>query len=193
MNRGGRGRGGGLSTDERLRRAEARVASLEAMLRDRENASHRAIQDRNDLQQRYTGVREELDGTNREHSVIFSEMTRQYKTMQEDLVERVHALSLQNAELLEQIELANLHKKETKKQMAQQLAEKDKIIKDQKRRMDRMVLEFAEMLQTALEKIQEQIEDAAVRQQNFSNQEILDLDPKYAAILRDQFDLDFTT
>jgi hypothetical protein len=116
---------------------------------------------RDGLLQKVEDVTGTLTQQKEDHFAIISEMTRQYKTMQEDLIKRNNILELQVEELKEQLELIHLVLEETKKEKDRIIAEKESIIVDQARKMELMAIEFSEMLKETLEKMGERIEEAA--------------------------------
>jgi predicted RNase H-like nuclease (RuvC/YqgF family) len=87
-------------------------------------------------------------------------MTRQYKSMFEELTEKINKLERQVVDndetigdLKEQLEKLNGEKAEVEKQ-------KNEEIKELKKRIDDMSSDFAEMLRDTLNKMQERIEIA---------------------------------
>merc|ERR1740124_1691746 len=122
-----------LDTPQLLKRAALRIQSLEQQLMWREK-------------------KEVFD--------VASDMTRQYKGMQEELLSRINLLENQINELKDQLEGSRLQLEETRREKAQELARKDAEIAEQKQKMEDMAMEFGEMLKETLDKMSERIEIA---------------------------------
>jgi len=89
---------------------------------------------------------------------VSSDMTRQYKAMQEDLLKRINVLDITIQEHKDQLELARQANEDMRKQRDQELALKDAQIADLKQKMEDMALEFGDMLKETLDKMSEKIE-----------------------------------
>ncbi|KAF1794328.1 hypothetical protein GQ600_13966 [Phytophthora cactorum] len=85
-------------------------------------------------------------------------MTRQYKSMQEELLNRVNTLENTNTELRDQLELARVNFEEMKHEKDRIIAAKNLEIQELKAKMEEMAQEFGDMLKETLDKMRERIE-----------------------------------
>jgi hypothetical protein len=108
--------------------------------------TERANTARDELRLKLTSVDEESKQEKENRRAIFTEMSRQYKTMEEELIRRINLLEDENLELKEQLEMVHLLLEETKREKDRQLLEKDENLAEQKQKMDYMALEFSNML-----------------------------------------------
>jgi len=99
---------------------------------------------------------------------IAADMTRQYKGMQEDLLEKINVLENQITEQKDALELARLNLEEERRDKAQELAHKDAEIAEQKQKMEEMALEFGDMLKETLDKMGAQIDISSSAWENDS-------------------------
>lgn len=152
-------------------------------------------------------VNSQLETQREENLAILSDMSRQYKMMQQELIDKNNDLEKQVMELKEQLgilfisvlnqEIALLVIDETKKDRTQRLAEKDATIAEQQSKMEQMALEFTDMLrvtdflfqlfdtlQQTLERMGDKIEEAAKR----GNDSVL-IPTEYASKLRTEFNI----
>jgi uncharacterized protein YtpQ (UPF0354 family) len=73
-------------------------------------------------------------------------MTRQYKTMREELLTKINALEEKNLQFQSQLERARLDAEESERKKKQVIALKDAEIAEYKQKMDDMAVEFSQML-----------------------------------------------
>lgn len=113
---------------------------------------------------------------------ITADMTRQYKAMQEQLIDRVNKLENQNAELRDQLgkcsrdarasirdmtncdalaELSRAAYEELRKEKESSLNLKDAEISELRQKMEEMSQEFADMLRETLDKMSEKVEKSS--------------------------------
>jgi len=62
-----------------------------------------ATNERNELRQQFTMVGDSIQQHDKDHRDVLNEITRQYKNMQDDLLERINDLELQVVELKDQL------------------------------------------------------------------------------------------
>jgi DNA repair exonuclease SbcCD ATPase subunit len=159
----GKGKGEGeegveLTPEEREARAKLRIEALERELVQRQDVVNRALQSHNDMRQRQAELLKDFEDEKQTTFAITADMTRQYKSMQEELMKRINTLETTIMEQKDQLELARQANEELTKQKDQELALKDATIADLKMKMEDMSQEFGEMLKETLDKMSEKIE-----------------------------------
>lgn len=149
---------GELTPQELLRRAAFRIESLERQLAWREEKMAAALASQKELKERVALYHEDFE---REKASIFdiaSDMTRQYKGMQEDMLARINSLEKSVQEQKDALELSRMQLEEERRDKAQELAHKDAEMADLRQKMEDMALEFGDMLKETLDKMGAQIE-----------------------------------
>ena len=149
-----------LDTPQLLKRAALRIQSLEQQLMWREEKMAHAVASQKELRERVLQYHDDFAREKEEVFDVASDMTRQYKGMQEELLSRINLLENQINELKDQLEGSRLQLEETRREKAQELARKDAEIAEQKQKMEDMAVEFGEMLKETLDKMSERIEIA---------------------------------
>jgi len=160
--KGGGDADGELSPQELLRRAAFRIESLERQLAWREEKMAAALNSQKELKERVTLYHEDFE---REKASIFdiaSDMTRQYKGMQEDLLARINQLEKGVQEQKDALELSRMQLEEERRNQAQDLAQKDADMADMRQKMEDMALEFGDMLKETLDKMGAQVKPCFV-------------------------------
>ena len=141
-----------LDTPQLLKRAALRIQSLEQQLMWREEKMAHAVAAQKELRERVLQYHADFAREKEEVFDVASDMTRQYKGMQEELLSRINLLENQINELKDQLEGSRLQLEETRREKAQELARKDAEIAEQKQKMEDMAVEFGEMLKETLDK-----------------------------------------
>jgi len=159
----GKGKGDaeeGVELDDagKLKRAEVRIEALERELVQRQDVVNRALQAHNDMRQKQAELLKDFDDEKQTTFAITADMTRQYKSMQEELMRRINTLETTIMEQKDQLDLARQANEELHKAKDQELALKDAQIADLRQKMDDMSHEFGEMLKETLDKMSEKIE-----------------------------------
>lgn len=90
--KGGKGKGKGrkpgeepLSVEDELRVAKLRIESLEALLITRSEQTNRALSSNNELRSKVAQYNDDFDRERNDRFAIISDMSRQFKMMQEGL------------------------------------------------------------------------------------------------------------
>ena len=147
-----------LDTPQLLKRAALRIQSLEQQLMWREEKMAHAVAAQKELRERVLQYHADFAREKEEVFDVASDMTRQYKGMQEELLSRINLLENQINELKDQLEGSRLQLEETRREKAQELARKDAEIAEQKQKMEDMAVEFGDMLKETLDRMSEKIE-----------------------------------
>jgi hypothetical protein len=147
-----------LSPEQKLAKYERHIEALERLLMLRSEQAHRAKAEQAELSVKVRDLHGDFTKEQEDRSAITADMTRQYKSMHEDLVARINVLENTKAELLDQLELTRLAAEQQKKEKDHVVAIKDREIAEQKQKMEDMAIEFGEMLKETLEKMSQRID-----------------------------------
>eukprot|EP00164_Ancoracysta_twista_P003897 GFYU01005224.1.p1 GENE.GFYU01005224.1~~GFYU01005224.1.p1 ORF type:complete len:198 (+),score=86.75 GFYU01005224.1:213-806(+) len=150
-----------IGPEHELAKVLLHVEALERELVTRRENEQRAVAAMNELRQRVLEYDTLFDNERSTTFDITSDMTRQYKAMQEELLGRINVLENTIAELTDQLELSRIALEETKKEKDQIIALKEAEIAEQKQKMEDMAAEFGEMLKETLDKMGDRIELAS--------------------------------
>ncbi|TMW55796.1 hypothetical protein Poli38472_008444 [Pythium oligandrum] len=150
--------GGVLSPEEQAKLFLSANRSLQMQLAERHEQTVRAMESKRELQDRVSSLQRAFERERAETFGITQDMTRQYKSMQEELLNRVNTLENANTELRDQLELARVNFEEMKREKDRVIAAKNTEIQELKAKMEEMALEFGDMLKETLEKMRERIE-----------------------------------
>ena len=132
--------------------------ALQMQLADRQEATMKAMTDKRDLQSRVRDLQGDFENERVGTMEITRDMTRQYKGMQEELLNRVNALENAITELKDDMEGQRQKLEDTKKEKNEIIDVKDQQIDALKIKMDEMAQEFSNMLKETLDKMRERIE-----------------------------------
>lgn len=147
-----------LSAMEEAKMFQATCQSLQMQLAERTEEVGRVTEERRQLEAKVATLQQD---SHEEHKVAFEitrDMTRQYKGMQEQLVDRITQLSRTVQELQDQLEQAEQHLDKTVKEKERIIQLKDDEINQMKVRMEDMAQEFGGMLKETLDKMRQRIE-----------------------------------
>ncbi|KOO25695.1 hypothetical protein Ctob_012372 [Chrysochromulina tobinii] len=156
--KGGDGPSAELTDKDLLEQARLRIESLEQQLVWREEKVQKALAAQKELQDRVAHYHKDFEREKEEVFDISADMTRQYKGMQEELLDRINKLEATIQLQKDQLEEAQQQLEQVKREKAQELALKDAEIQEQKEKMEDMAVEFGEMLKETLDKMSEKIE-----------------------------------
>jgi hypothetical protein len=147
-------------------------------LAERHEQAIKALEVKRELQVRVADLQRDFEKERMETFGITQDMTRQYKSMQEELLNRVNALENTNTELRDQlgnvfwmflinldpqilhsfVELARVNFEDMKREKDRNIAAKNIEINELKAKMEEMAQEFSDMLKETLDKMRERIE-----------------------------------
>lgn len=111
-----------------------------------------------ELQERMDRVAEEYENAKRRTLDIKQDMTRQYTSMQEELLSKIVQLEKANGDLRDLLSEADIKKERIIKEKNAIIQMKDDEIAELKQKIDSMADEFGNMLRETLEKMNEKIE-----------------------------------
>ncbi|KAL7687638.1 putative Coiled-coil domain-containing protein [Plasmopara halstedii] len=150
--------GGVLSAEEKARLFQSANRSLQMQLAERQEITVKTLESKRELQDQVTELQKSFENERKDTFGITQDMTRQYKSMQEELLNRVNTLENANTELRDQLELARVNFQEMKHESNRLIAAKNIEIQELKVKMEEMAQEFGDMLKETLEKMRERIE-----------------------------------
>ena len=108
-----------LDVSQLLKRAALRIESLEQQLMWREEKVSHAVSAQRELRERVLQYHDDFAKEKEEVFDVASDMTRQYKGMQEELLSRINLLEKSANELKDQLEGSRLQLEETRREKAQ--------------------------------------------------------------------------
>jgi len=150
--------GGGLTDGAKAQMFQDAHKALVIQLADRAMDSTRALASQRELQERVEELQRDFTQEQQGTFEITQDMTRQYKSMQEELLNRVNTLENTITELRDQLEASRNHLEDTKREKDQIIAAKDAEIAEMKGKMEEMAHEFGDMLKETLDKMKESID-----------------------------------
>ncbi|KDO34521.1 hypothetical protein SPRG_00584 [Saprolegnia parasitica CBS 223.65] len=161
--------GGVLTPEDQVKVLGCMNRSLQQQLADRQELAVKALEAKRELQNRVADLQRDFETGRSQTFGITQDMTRQYKSMQEELLNRINTLENTNMELRDQLELARVHLEEVKRDKDGALAGKNNEIQELKAKMEEMAAEFGDMLKETLDKMRERIEISNTSYDNESN------------------------
>jgi len=155
---GGGDGGAELTPMEVAKLMQAENIALQRKLAERQEEASKAIASRREIQNRVIELKRDFEDEQKQTYQITADMTRQYKSMQEELLNRINILENTINELNDKLEQANLTVENQKKETEGIVVAKDAEITENKRRMEDMAKEFGDMLKETLDKMGERID-----------------------------------
>ncbi|GBG30394.1 Coiled-coil domain-containing protein 153 [Hondaea fermentalgiana] len=157
-NDGGGEGGAELTPMEVAKLLQAENLALQRQLAERQEEATKAMASRREIQNRVIELKRDFEDEQKQTFQITADMTRQYKSMQEELLTRINILENTINELNDKLEQANASIDDMKKERAEVIAQKDAEINEHKQRMEDMAKEFGDMLKETLDKMGERID-----------------------------------
>ncbi|KAG9409334.1 hypothetical protein AC1031_019586 [Aphanomyces cochlioides] len=165
--------GGVLTPEDQVKLLGCVNRSLQQQLADRHELAVRAMEAKRELQNRVSDLQRDFEAGKNDTFGITQDMTRQYKSMQEELLNRINALENTNTELRDQLELARVHLEDVKREKDSVIANKNSEIQELKAKMEEMAAEFGDMLKETLDRMRERIEISNTSYDNESGQPMM--------------------
>ena len=147
-----------LDPETKMKMYQLTISSLQVQLSERAEESSKAISAKRELQEKMETMAEEFSQARKRTLEIKQDMTRQYTSMQEDLLSKIIQLDKANGELRDLLAEADVRKERIIKEKNAILQIKDEEIAELKSKIDTMSDEFGDMLRETLEKMRERIE-----------------------------------
>eukprot|EP00605_Chrysophyceae_sp_TOSAG23-4_P001515 GSChrysophyteH1.ASY1.ANO1.1662.1 assembled CDS len=152
------GGGGELDADAKIKFFMLTCQSLQVQLAERTEESSKALAAKRELQARVEQINRDFEDEKNATFEITQDMTRQYKSMREELLNRINLLEESVQSLNDQLADADIRQERLLKDKNAIIQMKDEEITELKNKMDDMAEEFGEMLRETLEKMRERIE-----------------------------------
>ncbi|KAH9098795.1 hypothetical protein Ae201684P_018005 [Aphanomyces euteiches] len=146
--------GGVLTPEDQVKLLGCVNRSLQQQLADRHELAVRAMEAKRELQNRVSDLQRDFEAGKNDTFGITQDMTRQYKSMQEELLNRINALENTNTELRDQTGARALGRREA-------------------RERQQMAAEFGDMLKETLDRMRERIEISNTSYDNESGQPMM--------------------
>lgn len=147
-----------LDPETKMKMYQLTISSLQVQLSERAEESSKAISAKRELQEKMETMAEEFSQARKRTLEIKQDMTRQYTSMQEDLLSKIIQLDKANGELRDLLAEADVRKERIIKEKNAILQIKDEEIAELKSKIDTMSDEFGDMLRETLDKMRERIE-----------------------------------
>mmetsp|Transcript_28434 Transcript_28434/g.87104 ORF Transcript_28434/g.87104 Transcript_28434/m.87104 type:complete len:205 (-) Transcript_28434:1083-1697(-) len=147
-----------LSAEDLAAYYKSSATSLQLQLADRTALVSKANEEKKSLEERVRKISADFEEEQKAAFEIARDMTRQYKGMQEQLLDRVTELSQTVRELQDRLEEAEHHHDNTLREKNRVIHVKDDEINEMKAKMEDMAHEFGGMLKQTLEKMRQRIE-----------------------------------
>ena len=147
-----------LDPETKMKMYQLTISSLQVQLSERAEESSKAVSAKRELQEKMETMAEEFSQARKRTLEIKQDMTRQYTSMQEDLLSKIIQLDKANGELRDLLAEADVRKERIIKEKNAILQIKDEEIAELKSKIDAMSDEFGDMLRETLDKMRERIE-----------------------------------
>jgi chromosome segregation ATPase len=137
---------------------KSQVEALKLELSQRTAQAMRAEKEKRELQSMLRDLKGDFKDTAEDTLAITSDMTRQYKAMEEHFMSDINSLERQVQELKDELAESRVHYEELQAEKDAVVAAKDEEIRALQGKMNDMATEFAEMLQETLSRMADKIE-----------------------------------
>ncbi|XP_062241718.1 coiled-coil domain-containing protein 153 [Platichthys flesus] len=129
--------------------------------------SVRTVQsDRIDLRRRARDMEQKLQHERQDHRDVNSNISRQYKTMQTELTNKVKELETEVSQLNEELALCQEELREEKREREQMEQEKDATIAELQHKLDNMETAYEKILHDTLDSLTSQLSEARQRRED---------------------------
>nr|CCA26217.1 conserved hypothetical protein [Albugo laibachii Nc14] len=149
---------GVLAPEEQAKLLVCANRSLQMQLAERHEITVKAVEAKRELQVRVADLKIGFEKEREDTFGIAQDMTRQYKSMQEELLHRVSTLEKGKADLYDQLEGARTAFEAMQREKDDIITMKNEEIEELKGKMNDMAHEFSDMLKETLGKMRERIE-----------------------------------
>ncbi|KAL0234392.1 hypothetical protein PCE1_001428 [Barthelona sp. PCE] len=136
---------------EKLRMANSRIEALERMVSLKTDLANRAVLGQNTLRQNLSSYQQDFVKERQDRYDITSNMTRQFKSLQEELIEHLNRSQEEVLSLKDQLELERREKMEMLEEKDEIIKTKDDEIEVLKAKIAALHTEFSEMLKDTLD------------------------------------------
>ncbi len=137
---------------------QRQIESLKLQLVKESNKSTEAERTVKDLRSKLIEVQSAAAAEKSRSVDISADMTRQYKSMREELIKKIQSLEDDIVAYKDKLEQSKAEKLELERRKDAKIALKDAELAEQKAKMEEMAREFGQMLKATLDKMAEKIE-----------------------------------
>ncbi|XP_043935391.1 coiled-coil domain-containing protein 153 [Protopterus annectens] len=149
--------------EEKFKKASHEVDVLKDHLALRRDLVRQAQANNEEFKLKMLTLEKELDEERGEKKAISSDLTRQYKTLQADMVLRIHKLQTEVSHLQQQLESCREELKATQGEKERLVLEKDEVIAELQNKIDNMETDYERILHDGLDKLQSKIAAAKLQ------------------------------
>jgi len=142
-----------LSPEDRIKYLESQTSALEMELTNRSESAADALAEAESLRLQLTDTKEKNEEEKETSMDVMKSMTRQYKSMKEDLLNKINERERTIASLRDEIVLLKSKHAEEIQQKEGLLEQKDKEAETQKKETEELCKHFAHLLSVAKLKI----------------------------------------
>eukprot|EP00049_Salpingoeca_infusionum_P002601 m.58308 g.58308 ORF g.58308 m.58308 type:complete len:201 (+) comp11679_c0_seq3:134-736(+) len=142
--------GGALTGDEKVKKAQLEVKLLQSEVAERRDEARRAVHRVSALSEGMLTQRQEMDYQHRATQDITSDLTRQYKLMQSQLMQRIMELQEQSRVLQDRLEVTQRTLSDTREQAEKSMREKNDLIAQLTQRIQSMESAYESVLNVCL-------------------------------------------
>ena len=147
-----------LGPNQMLHRAALRIESLERQLQWREEKLSQALENQRQLREQVHMYHADFEKEKESIFDIASDMSRQYKGLQNDMQDKISGLERLLREQKEALDAANAKLSDAAKDKESAIALKDAELSELRKKMEEMAAEFGDMLKETLNKMSSQID-----------------------------------
>eukprot|EP00611_Tribonema_gayanum_P031977 TRINITY_DN9388_c0_g1_i1.p1 TRINITY_DN9388_c0_g1~~TRINITY_DN9388_c0_g1_i1.p1 ORF type:complete len:203 (+),score=79.23 TRINITY_DN9388_c0_g1_i1:885-1493(+) len=155
---GGAENGGELTDADKAKLLQSALNSLQIQLAERSDETLLAIKERQSKQGEVAVLQKRLEEATQDTFEITRDMTRQYKGMQEELLNRINQLEGVIQALQDSLENARMDVIKVTREKDATIEAKDKELAMMRLKMEDMAQEFGDMLKETLDRMRERIE-----------------------------------
>ncbi|KAJ3044527.1 hypothetical protein HDV00_001954 [Rhizophlyctis rosea] len=170
-----------LDATEKLVQANTEIDTLLRELELRNDLNARLKVHVADQKARILALEEQLDNRSQDRLELTSDMSRQYKTMQSEMMSRINMLEAQVVDLKTKLARTETAMAKQAEDNARILTEKDITIEDQNVRMTYMSNEFESMLNETLAKMSKKLETVSQKWKESDNVHLSDVNQRRLA------------
>jgi len=161
-------------SDDKLKYMESKTQALEMQLAYRTEVTATATKDYKYMRERLKEANERLEQAEQETIDITKDMTRQYKGMQDDLLNKINQRENFIQNLKDDLVLLKEKQKRELERRDKIDESKDMYIKNLKLKMEELSANFGQMLSESLRKMNERLEvNSTRRQQNDEEEQVV--------------------
>ena len=158
--------GAEITPERKVQFLESEKLALTRELGHYKQQAREAVSRKKELEENIGELKDELATAEDVKLQIVKDMTRQYKSMQDNLMNQVNEAHDTIEKLKKELSASAQNMNQSQRDFQHVIEQKDATIRDQNRKMEDMANEFAEMLKETLEKMRQRIEVSSVSWEN---------------------------